>query len=177
MIFKIYRAIITYGFAMTDEDHCVYVKRSEGNFIILSLYVDDILLAGNNLEYLITIKEWLSSNFETKDMGEATYILGVKIHRDHSKKLLSLSQEPYIKKILERFNMANCKPMDTPIAKGQYLSLEMCPKTPEERSRMAKVPYASAVGSLMYDMMCTRPDICYVVGLVSRYQSNPEYKH
>ena len=73
--------------------------------------------------------------------------------------------------------MANCKPMDTPIAKGQYLSLEMCPKTPEERSRMARVPYASAVGSLMYAMMCTRPDICYAVGLVSRYQSNPGYKH
>ena len=67
--------------------------------------------------------------------------------------------------------------MDTPIAKGQYLSLEMCPKTPEERSRMARVPYASAVGSLMYAMMCTRPDICYAVGLVSRYQSNPGYKH
>ena len=67
--------------------------------------------------------------------------------------------------------------MDTPIAKGQYLSLEMCPKTPEELSRMARVPYASAVGSLMYVMMCTRPDICYAVGLVSRYQSNPGYKH
>ena len=72
---------------MTDEDHCVYVKRSEGNFVILSLYVDDILLVGNNLEYLITIKEWLSSNFEMKDMGEAAYILGVKILRDRSKKL------------------------------------------------------------------------------------------
>ena len=105
---------------MTDEDHCVYVKRSEGNFVILSLYVDDILLAGNNLEYLITIKEWLSSNFEINDMGEAAYILGVKIHRDHSIKLLSLSQKPYIKKILERSNMANCKLMDTQIAKGQY---------------------------------------------------------
>ena len=76
---------------MIEEDHCVYVKRSEGSFIILSLYVDDILLAGNNKEFIKTIKEWLSSTFEMKDMGEASFVLGVKILRDRSRKLLSLS--------------------------------------------------------------------------------------
>lgn len=110
-------------------------------------------------------------------MGEAAYILGVKIIRNRSKRILALSQEPYIKKILERFHMADCKPMDTPISKGQTLSLDMCPKTSQERERMLKVPYANAIGSLMYAMMCTRPDICYAVGLVSRYQSNPGQKH
>ena len=62
---------------MIEEDHCVYVKRSNGSFIILSLYVDDILLASDDIEMIITIKGWLSSNFEMKDMGEANYILGV----------------------------------------------------------------------------------------------------
>ena len=162
---------------MIDEDHCVYVKRSNDNFVILSLYVDDILLAGNDIGFLITIKEWLSSNFEMKDMGEAAFILGVKIQRDRSKKLLTLSQEQYIQKILERFHMQSCKPIDNPIAKGEGLSLDMCPKTPAERAEMKNVPYASAVGSLMYAMMCTRPDICYAVGLVSRYQSNPGRNH
>ena len=69
----------------------------------MSLYVDDILLTDNNMEMTITIKGWLSSNFEMKDMGEADYILGVKILRDRSKKLLGLSQQTYIKKVLERF--------------------------------------------------------------------------
>ena len=92
---------MSYGFSMTEEDHCVYIKRSEGNFVILSLYVDDILLAGNDKSFFIAIKEWLSLNFEIKDMGEATYILGVKITSDRSKKLLALSQDPYIRKILE----------------------------------------------------------------------------
>ena len=86
---------------MIDEDHCIYIKRSMDKFIIMSLYVDDILIAGNSKEYINEIKGWLSSNFEMKDMGEAAYILGVKISRDRSKKLLSLSQEPYINKILE----------------------------------------------------------------------------
>ena len=77
---------------MIEEGHCVYVKQSEGSFIILSLYVNDILLAGNDTKMIITTKAWLSSNFEMKDMGEADYIIGVKILRDHSKKLLGLSQ-------------------------------------------------------------------------------------
>jgi hypothetical protein len=76
---------------MIEEDRCVYVKRSEGSFIILSLYVDDILLSGNNKEFIKTIKEWLSLTFEMKDMGKASFMLGVKILRDRSRKLLGLS--------------------------------------------------------------------------------------
>ena len=60
--------------------------------------------------------------------------------------------------------MSDCKPMDTPISKGQTLSLEMYLKTPEELKAMARVPYSSVIGSLMYAMMCTRPYICYAVG-------------
>ena len=67
--------------------------------------------------------------------------------------------------------------MDTPIDKSLSLSRDMCPKTPKEKEKMSKLSYASAVGSLMYAMMCTHPDICYAIGLVSRYQSNPSQKH
>ena len=112
-----------------------------------------------------------------KDMGETFYILRVKIFRDHSRKLLSLSQEPYLKKILERFNMADCKLIDTPIAKVQSLNLDMCPKIPQENERMTRVPYVNVIGSLMYIMMCTMPNISYTVGLVSRFQLNPGQKH
>jgi hypothetical protein len=126
---RFHQAILLNGFTMIEEDHCVYTKRSKGSFIILSLYVDDILLAGNDAEMIITTKEWLSSNFEMKDMGEADYILGVKIFRDRSKKILDLSQQTYIKKVLERFQMSDCKPIDTPIAKNESLSQNMCPKT------------------------------------------------
>ena len=73
--------------------------------------------------------------------------------------------------------MQDCKPMDTPVERNLGLNLNMCPETPEEKEKMSRVPYSSAVGSLMYAMMCTRPDICYAVGLVSRFQSNPSPKH
>ena len=88
---RFHQAVLSNGFTMVEEDHCVCIKRSKGSFIILSLYVDDILLASNDMEMIITTKGWLSSNFEMKDMGEADYILGVKILRDRSKKLLGLS--------------------------------------------------------------------------------------
>ena len=162
---------------MIDEDHCVYVKRTSGKFAILSLYVNDILIAGSDKEYLMDIKRWLSTHFDMQDMGEANYILGVKIKRDRSKKILAPSQENYIQKILERFHVSSCKPVDTPVSKGEALSLNMCLKNPQEREEMSRVPYASVVGSLMYAMMCTHLDICFAVGLVSRYQSNPGREH
>ena len=107
---------------MIDEDHYVYSKSSRSKFVIMTLYVDNILITRNNVEYLKDIKSWLSSNFEMKDMGNAVYILGVKISRDHSRRLLSLSQEKYINKVLERFNIQNYKPINNPIAKGVTLS-------------------------------------------------------
>jgi len=174
---RFHKEVMSFDFTMIDEDHCIYVKKSNGNFVILSLYIDDILLVGYNLEYVKTVKSWLSKLFDMKDMGETDYILGVKIQRDRSKKFLSLSQETYIKKILERFRMNSCKSMDTPVARGETLSLEICQKTEKEKEDMFRVSYSRVVGSLMYAMMCTHLDICYDVSLVSRYQSNPRRDH
>ncbi|KAK2970080.1 hypothetical protein RJ640_006553 [Escallonia rubra] len=88
---------------------------------------------------------------EDSDMGEANYVLGVKIVRDRSKRLLSLSQEAYIKKVIERFRMHNSKPIDTPMDKACTLTTDQCPKNDEERNRMSKVPYAAAVGNFVKD--------------------------
>ena len=106
--------------------------------MILTLYVDDILLAGNNVEYLLTIKEWLSFNFQMNDMGEASYIFGVKIHQNRSKRLLTLSQKQYIQRVLEHFRMENCNPIDTPMAKSEKLSNNLCPENPKQNKRMEK---------------------------------------
>jgi len=72
--------------------------------------------------------------------------------------------------------MQTCKPVDTLIEKGSTLSLSMCSQTSEEK-KMARVPYSKAVGSLMYTMMCSRPDICHIVGLISRFQANLDFTH
>ena len=104
-----------------------------------------------------------------KDLGEAAYILGVKMYRDRSNKLLGLSQSTYIDKMLNKFNMDQSKKRYLPMSHGIYLSKDMCPKTDVEIHNMQNVPYASAVGSIMYAMMCTRPDVSYALSVVSKF--------
>ena len=102
----------------------------------------------------------ISTSFDTEEMSEAEYILCVKILRDRSNKILCLSQQTYTMKILKHFQMSNCKTMDTLVEMGETLSLEICPKIEKEKKNMFRVPYSSAVKSLIYAMMCTRPNIC-----------------
>uniref|UniRef100_A0A2N9GY51 Uncharacterized protein n=1 Tax=Fagus sylvatica TaxID=28930 RepID=A0A2N9GY51_FAGSY len=73
---RFHDSITSFGFEMIEEDHCVYLKQSKRSILILSLYVDDILLAGNDMDSIVTTKKWLSSTFEMKDMGEANFVLG-----------------------------------------------------------------------------------------------------
>ena len=112
-----------------------------------------------------------------KDLGAAKQIFGMRITRDRKNYKLTLSQNEYIQKVLEIFNMQNEKPISTPLASHLKLSKEMCPKNQEEMNYMSKVPYALAFGSLMYAMVCIRPDIAHAVGVVSRYMKNPGKEH
>jgi ATP-binding cassette subfamily B (MDR/TAP) protein 1 len=112
-----------------------------------------------------------------KDLGPAKQILGMKISHDRSKKLIWFSQERYIEKLLERFNMQGAKSVASPLAGHHKLSKEQCPSSKEEKKAIRKVPYQSAMGSLMYAMVCTRPDIAYAVGVVSRFMTNPGEAH
>lgn len=165
-------------FKKTLCDHCVYIKKyAGGDFIILLLYVDDMLIVGQDKKKITALKKALSESFAMKDLGAAQQILGMKVTRDRSKGLLWLSQERYIEKILERFNMHKAKPVSVPLANHFKLSKEHSPKTENEMAEMENVPCSSAVGSLMYAMICTRPDIAYAVGAVSRYLSNPGKQH
>ena len=171
------QAITSFGFEKSPDEPCVYKRIQAQKVVFLVLYVDDILLIGNNKQVLSGVKDWLHKQFDMKDLGEANYILGIKLIRDRKNKLLALSQASYIDKILVRFNMENSKRGSLPFRHGIHLSKEQSPKTPEQKERMSRIPYASAVGSLMYAMLCTRPDICYAVGVVSRYQSDPGEEH
>ena len=112
-----------------------------------------------------------------KDLGEASFILGIKIYRDRSKRLLELSQSTYIDTVLKRFSMENFKKGYFLIASRVTLSKKDFVTTPEKREYMSKVPYASAVGSIMYTMTYTRADVAYSLGVVSRYQFDPGEVH
>jgi hypothetical protein len=139
----------------------------------LVLYVDNMLLIGNDVQMLNSVKEYLNNNFSMKDMGEAAYVLGMKIYRDRSKRLLVLSQSTYLDKV------RNGK-----FQEGKFTSCERCileltqgPAIGKEQSVMSNIPYASTIGSIMYAMLSTRPDVALAISLTSLYQSNPGMSH
>jgi hypothetical protein len=112
-----------------------------------------------------------------KDLGEAIYILGIRIYKDRSRRLIGLSQDTYIDKVLKRFSMEESKKGFLPMSHGIHLSKTQCPSTTDELDRMSKVPYASTIGSIMYAMISTRPDVLYTLSATSRYQSDPGESH
>ena len=123
------------------------------------------------------LKIELSKTFDMKDLGSAKRILGMEILRDRKAGKLWLSQERYIERMLERFNMKNSKPVSTSLVGLFKLSKRLCPSTEKEKGEMSIIPYSLVVGSLMYAMMCTRPDISHAVGVVSRFLGNPSKAH
>ncbi|KAE8681332.1 hypothetical protein F3Y22_tig00111330pilonHSYRG00176 [Hibiscus syriacus] len=165
------------GFIRCQADHCCYIKKFHNNFIILLLYVDDMLVSGLDMQEIINLKQKLSKQFAIKDLGATKHILGMRIKRDTKSGTLMVSQAEYINKVVSRFNMQDAKPESTPLGVHFILFEEQSPKTEKERAHMMKVPYALVIGSLMYAMVCTRPYIAHPVGVVSRYMNNPGKVH
>lgn len=166
--------IMSHGFIRSEYDICVYFKEYEVNeHIYLLLYVDDILIASRSKTEVEKLKQTLGSEFEMKDLGDAKKILGMEITRDRERGTLTVSQEDYAMKFLGNFNMEKCKSVSTPLGAHFRLSSATEKELKEQNDYMKTVPYQSAVGSLMYSMVGTRPDLAYAIGMVCRFMSNP----
>ena len=120
---KFHEVIASFGFEENIMDQCIYQKVSGSKICFLVLYMDDILLATDDKGLLYEVKQFLSKNFNMKDMGEASYVIGIKIHKERSRGILGLSQGTYINKVLERFNMKNCSSSVAPILKSVRFDL------------------------------------------------------
>ncbi|GJS20945.1 retrotransposon protein, putative, ty1-copia subclass [Tanacetum coccineum] len=135
-------------------------KASGSNVTFLILYVDDIIIMGNHIPSLQSVKDYLGKRFAIKDLREAAFILGIKIYRDKSKRLIGLGQNAYMDKILKRYKMDNSKHGHIPMQERLDLNKTQGASTPEEVKRMQNVPYASAVGSIINPEAEPRVD-CY----------------
>ena len=166
------------SYKRSSSDHCVYIKRFSGDdFIIMLLYVDDMLIVDKNVSRIAELKKKLSKSFAMKDLGPVKQILRMRIERDRMFNKLYLSQEKYIEKVLCKFRVDNAKAVSCPLVAHFKLSTKQCPTTDEKKKEMRNVPFASAVGSLMYAMVCTKLDIAHAVSTVSRFIYNPGRPH
>ncbi|GJR23764.1 retrotransposon protein, putative, ty1-copia subclass [Tanacetum coccineum] len=136
-----------FGFTQNRDEPCVYLKACESNVTFLILYVHDILIMGNNIPMLQDVKSYIRRCFAMKDLGEATYILEIKIYRDRSRSI--------------------------PMQEKLRLSKSQGASTRAELKYMQNVPYASAVGSIMYVVRCNRPDVTFAQNMTSQFKHNP----
>ena len=156
------------GFTINECDKCVYVKDTNNGYVIVCLYVDDMLILGSNNYIITTTKKILFSKFNMKDLGVVDVILGIKISRTSDG--LILSQSHYIEKLLDKFDKDESNIARTPVDINLHLAKNI-------GQSISQLEYSRIIGILMYVMNCTRPDIAYSVSKLSRYTSNPGVDH
>lgn len=150
-------------------DPCIYINKNDNNMTLIAIYVDDLIVASSDQNVLTNLKNELANTFEMKDLGPIQFCLGIEFNQDVKSGKICMSQSKYIQHLLERFGMADCKPVSTPTNISEKLSKEMSPKDENEKREAEKLPYQGLVGSLMYLAVSTRPDIAHVVSVLSQF--------
>ena len=157
------------NFVRNLSDHCVYRKQIGDEQIIVTIWVDDLIIAASSNDLLKEFKGTMKAKFNMKDLGKISYFLGIKFEQ-HEEKII-MDQKRYILKMLERFGMSDCKPRYTPCEpKIEWVNND------EDHSNKLVNPreYREIIGSLIYAMTCTRPDISWIVSKLSQTLANPK---
>ena len=171
---KIDATLCSHSFTPLDADNCVYLHQQGSDIIIIALYVDDLLLFSNSLPRLSTYKKTLATEFTMTDMGEVSFVLGIKVTRDRAARTITLSQSAYADDILGRHGYNECTAVLTPTQPSiRLVKVENGSQAKEEDVRL----YQSVIGAVMYLMCCTRPDISFTVSALSQFSSNPAPDH
>jgi Reverse transcriptase (RNA-dependent DNA polymerase) len=165
---KFCMAMKSYDYQQGDSDHTMFFKRSKGKITILIIYVDDMIITGNDKVEIERLEGKLNQEFEMKNLGGLKYFLGIEVSRN--KTGITLSQRQYILDLLAETGMLECTPAETPMVQSVKLSNKQ-DQIPTNKER-----YQKLVGKLIY-LSHTRPDITYAVGIVSQYMHDPKEEH
>ena len=161
-------AMTKYGFRQSNSDHTLFLKKRDEKITCLIIYVDDMIITGDDTEEIERLKGSLFQEFEMKDLGNLKYFLGIEVLRSEGG--IFLRQKKYILDILAETGLIDCKPTDTPILVNHGLQIS------EEAKLAYQGKYQRLVGKLLY-LSHTRPDIAYVVGIVSQFMHRPQKDH
>jgi hypothetical protein len=167
------------GFKQCVQDNCLFVKRIGSEMYLISLYVDDILIAGSKMDEVDRIKRKFTEHYEMKDLGELNYYLGMKITR--SEESIKLDQSGYTREILDKYSHLlrgkEGKIVNTPMERDLKLrKSEVRTMSKDQQAYVAEFPYQNIVGALLYLALNTRPDISYAVGVLARFNTNPIFR-
>jgi Reverse transcriptase (RNA-dependent DNA polymerase)/gag-polypeptide of LTR copia-type/Integrase core domain/GAG-pre-integrase domain/Zinc knuckle len=165
---RIHQHMIKFKFTQAEADHCVYTLIEDGKHIVVIIYVDDLIVMATDKASIDQVRDQLKSEFDIKELGEMTYCLGIEVIRDRKLKTIKINQAAMIKRVSERFQVQECKNSYVPADPNTRL----VKPSDEDAVEATEKPYRELVGSLMYIMVCTRPDISNAVGEVSRFCDN-----
>ena len=165
--------LVNLGFRRTHADHSVFIFKQGRSIIIIPIYVDDKLLAGNDDPLLDSIQKAISSCFKTTNLGTAMWILGIQVCCDIATGMLSINQSQYLKGALLHFGMANCMPVIIPLPAGKHFE----PALPDDHASVTSYPYLKVIGSLMYTTMGTGPDIAAAVHSLLPFAATFGHEH
>lgn len=177
----LHEQLIESGLTPCAADPGLYYADIEGRGrMYVTVYVDDLLCfyeSGSKIAK--KIQESIKAGFKSKDLGECKWILGIHVERDRVKRTTKISQKQYILKLLDKFGMTDCSPADTPLdSKVIYVKEGIQGQLGNQSSKDASIGlYQQAIGSLIYLMISTRPDICYAVTTLSRFMGAPKQAH
>lgn len=174
---KLDEELLRFGLQPLKTEKCIYIMETEDTYMIVVIYVDDLIIGTSNKDTYLKLKKDLAQKFKMKDLGKLHYCLGIEFKQDLSRKTVTMCQRKYIQNILIDYGMVEAKTMSTPLDGNVKLSKQMQPKTEQEKSEMETIPYSSLVGSLMYLAVSTRPDIAHAVSALSQYTTNPGKEH
>lgn len=174
---KLRTCLNSIGLHHSETEPCVFVGKIHDETVIVVVYVDDLLIASRNLKALKTVKSKMSEKFKMKDLGQVTEILGMRVEREGATGNIHISQEAYVKKIIEKFGMASANPVSTPMEAGIKLSREDEATSKEEKDEMKKMPYRELIGCLTYLSNTSRPDLAFAANALSRFNANPGRIH
>jgi hypothetical protein len=161
-------AMRKYGFKQSNSDHTLFIRHRLSKVTVLIVYVDDMIITGDDKEEISRLHKELATEFEMKNLGGLKYFLGIEVAR--SNQGIFLSQRKYVLDVLTEVGMLVCKPADTPIVQNHRLE-EYPDQIPTDKGR-----YQKLVGKLIY-LSHTRPDIAYAVRVVSQFMHNPSEDH
>ena len=166
------------GFVQLSSEMSVFVRGAGATFVAICLHVDDQNILSPSLPLILELKAQLQSEFGISDEGPTRYFLGLEIERNRTARTLKVHQETFCKTVLERFSMSDCVPAATPLADDSVqLNRGQGPTTAEGVRDMEQYPYRALVGSVMYLMVATRPDLAYAIGRLGSFLCNPGLVH
>lgn len=165
---KLNSKLLRMGLKATCADPCIYFAWKNNTIMLLSVYVDDILISSKDVKWINDIKCQLREDFDIKDLGKANYCLGIEI--DQNSKGVTICQQGYIRDIIKNFNMVDAKPLSLPLQMGNKLTIEEIRTTRNQ-------PYKELIGALMYASVATRPDIAHAVSVLAQFSNNHTENH